>query len=73
MLRRGHSTAWGRRSGALLALGLSLMLADRLSATVKYNQVEIADNVESQNLVRMDNLQEFQFIQNRNTTTLHFE
>ena len=73
MLRRGHSTAWGRRSGALLVFGLSLMLADRLSATVKYGQVEIAGSVETQNLLRMDDLQEFQFIQNRNTATLRFE
>lgn len=67
-LRHGVGVA-----AAVVATALSAMLSALASATLKYGDVEISGNFETQNLIRHPDIDEVQFIQNRNTVRVRID
>src|SRR5690349_7603777 len=49
------------------------MVAHPVAATMKYGPIEVSGNLESQNLVRHAEVDELNFIQNRNTFRLRVD
>jgi len=73
MFRRGLSTMQGSVAGGLMAAVFALVLAAPASATLRYGPIQLSGSIDSQNLVRTDDLKQFSFVQNRNTALLRFE
>jgi hypothetical protein len=74
MDRCGRVTRWGRaRSAVIFALGLGLALAPPARATLKYGPIELSGSVDSQTLLRVTQINEWQFIQNRNTALFRLD
>ncbi len=57
----------------LLALSLALTMRTPAAAITKYGPLQLSGNIETQNLVRDSNPQDYQFIQNRNTFRLRVD
>jgi hypothetical protein len=76
MLRRLHARVWGRTLAC--ALALSALLARESGATIRYGPVQISGNLESQQLVRIDEspsstFDAFDLVQQRNVFRLQYE
>ncbi len=73
MARFGRVEGRGRWVGAVAAVGWMALAISPAVATVKYGAVQLSGSVDSQNLVRHHNVNEWGFVQNRNTAQLRFE
>ena len=73
MARCGRVTWRRATSAAMIAVLAGGFFAQPASATVKYGPIEISGSVDSQNLFRASEADEWQFIQNRNTALIRFE
>src|SRR5713101_2082259 len=69
----GNSRRQASLIPVLLALFTGLVLRTPASATTKYGNLEVSGNVETQNLVRHQEVDKSQFVQNRNTVRLRFD
>ena len=58
---------------ALLSVFLSVMLCAAARATSKFGPLEVSGNLETQNLIRHPDTNQFQFVQNRNTARLRLD
>ncbi len=58
---------------ALLAVSTNGVLSKRAGALIKYGPLQISGNLETQNLVRDPEVDQYQFVQNRNTFRLRFD
>ncbi len=58
---------------ALLAVSPNGVLSRRAEALIKYGPLQISGNLETQNLVRDPEIDQYQFIQNRNTFRLRVD
>jgi len=67
MARRGRLAWWDALDTGLLMLVLAALAAHPAQATLKYGAVELSGSLETQNLVRVPDGNQYQFIQNRNT------
>jgi hypothetical protein len=63
----------GKGFRGLLVAVLALVLAAPAGATIRYGPIQLSGSIDSQNLVRTSNLNDFSFVQNRNTALLRFE
>lgn len=74
MARGNRLTLLGRRGalGFLLYL-LGLALAPPVHATIKYGPIELSGSVDSQSLFRSSQIDEWQWIQNRNTALIRLD
>jgi len=52
---------------ALIAAALVLLPTSRASATMKYGPLELSGNLQSQNIIRNPDIDEYHFVQQRNT------
>jgi len=74
MARCGRFTCWVRRTCAFIVAVLAgLAVVHPAAATVKYGPIEISGSVDTQNLFRASEIDEWQFIQDRNTALIRFE
>ncbi len=67
---RAHGRVW-RRASALAAL--ALLTAAQALATQKFGPIELSGNLQSQNIVRHPDIDEYHFIQQRNTFRLRLD
>jgi hypothetical protein len=58
---------------AVLALLAATLLPRELRATQRWGPIQLSGNLQSQNLIRHPDIDDFQFIQNRNTAHVRFE
>lgn len=74
MAQRGRLAAWvrGRAIVAYLIL-LAMLLEGPAYATLKYGQVQFSGSFATQNLVRTPDIDNLQFVQNRNTAYLRMD
>ena len=61
------------RAVAVLSCALALLAATPVLATQKFGPIELSGNLQSQNIVRHPNAEEFQFIQNRNVARVRLD
>lgn len=73
MARSSRSTRWTFAAVATMALALVGGWAGPIEATLKYGPVELSGSVDSQTLMRTSNIDNWQFIQNRNTALLRLD
>jgi hypothetical protein len=79
MARCGRATRWGRGSSAVIvalvitALLIAPALAPPAHATLKYGPIQLSGSVDSQSLFRSNQIDEWQFIQNRNTALFRLD
>lgn len=74
MARCGRSMRWaGVVHAAALALAVVVAGIPPAYATLKYGPVELSGSVDSQTLLRASNIDNWQFIQNRNTALLRLD
>lgn len=73
MAQFGRTTRGRSTSAAALALLVALALVTPARATIKYGPVEFSGSVDTQNLFRASEIDEWQFIQNRNTALLRLD
>ncbi len=73
MRQWGGAQRWGRLFGVLAVLAVELALAPPARATLKYGPLELSGSVDSQTLFRSPEIDEWQFIQNRNTALLRVD
>src|SRR5215470_3257227 len=74
MARCGRFTCLGRATcGVITAALVGLVFIQPAAATVKYGPIEISGSVDTQNLFRAPEADQWQFIQNRNTALIRFE
>src|SRR6185369_8158971 len=74
MARCNRLTLWGKRGalGILLYL-LGIALAPTTHATMKYGPIELSGSVDSQSLFRSAQIDDWQWIQNRNTALIRLD
>ena len=70
MARFGRVEGRGRWVGAVAAVGWMVLAISPAVATMKYGAVQLSGAVDTQNLVRHHDINEWGFVQNRNTATL---
>ncbi len=74
MVRCGCTTWWERRwSAVIAALLVGLTQAPPARATMKYGPIELSGSVDSQTLIRVAEIDNWQFIQNRNTALFRLD
>jgi hypothetical protein len=73
MTRSDGATRWGRGAAILLAIVSLWMAAVPARGTLKYGPIEISGAVDSQNLFRASQIDQWQFVQNRNTALIRFD
>jgi Protein of unknown function (DUF1302) len=73
MARFGRTTRGRGTSAGLLVLLVALALPPPVRATLKYGPIQLSGSVDSQTLGRANEIDEWQFIQNRNTALLRLD
>jgi hypothetical protein len=69
----GRLARWGRLGAVLAALGLIVGPAQPAGATFKYGPIQLSGNIDTHWWARHPEIDDWQFIQNRNTARLRFE
>lgn len=69
----GRLARWGRYGAVLVVVGLIAGFAHTAGATYKYGPIQLSGNIDTQWWMRHPEVDEWQFIQNRNTARLRFE
>jgi len=74
MARCGRARRWARGSSAVVTVLLvGLACAPPARATLKYGPIELSGSVDSQSLFRSAEIDNWQFIQNRNTALIRLD
>jgi hypothetical protein len=74
MARCGRLTLLGRAGGlGILLYVLGLALIPSVRATMKYGPIELSGSVDSQSLFRSTEIDQWQWIQNRNTALIRLD
>ena len=62
-----------RRMGIVVAAAVALLQAPAAQATLRYGDIQISGNFQTQNLFRFPEVDQFTFVQQRNTFRLQYE
>jgi hypothetical protein len=73
MARCGRVTWWGRATSAVIVAVIAGAFVRPAGASMKYGAIELSGSVDSQNLFRASEIDEWQFIQNRNTALFRLD
>src|SRR5262245_33424564 len=71
--RWGSATRTYALSAVVAALVLASALASPARATLRYGPIEISGSVDSQTLLRSTQIDQWQFVQNRNTALVRLD
>ena len=73
MERCGRTMWWGLAVPAVALVVFGLVHARPAHATLKYGPIELSGSVDSQTLIRTISIDEYQFVQNRNTALIRLD